>query len=234
MLRPLSVDEFTRPNLLPERIAEHLRGRIAGGHIKPGQRLTEQALTQEYAVSRVPLREALRILSTEGLITLAAHRGATVVGLSETELRELFGVRSAVEEFAARALAENPSARVVAALGQLNRQMKSDVSGRDFEAYERNAVRFHETLVNGSGNGLLISYYGQVERRFRCYQAALAHVPRSATASIREHTTVLKAITQGDPDAAAEATRSHIRNLISRFLGASGPFSAEAASKKST
>src|SRR5262249_21107686 len=99
--------------------------------MKPGQRLTEQALTREYDVSRVPLREALRILATEGLISLSPHRGATVAELSEKELRELFGVRSAIEEFAARALAERPDVSLIGTLTELNQNMQAAVETHD-------------------------------------------------------------------------------------------------------
>ena len=208
---------FARPDLLPERIAEHLRGRIANGSVKPSQRLTELELTREYDVSRVPLREAFRILASEGLISLAPHRGATVIPLSEKELQELFGARSAIEEFAARKLAEDPDAHVIAELRALNRSMKTAVARLDLSGYERDNYLFHETLVQASGNGLLASYYAQVKVRFRRYQTVLAVVPKSSGTSIKEHESVLVAIARGEPGAAAEATRKHIQNLISRF-----------------
>jgi DNA-binding GntR family transcriptional regulator len=217
-----SDNPFARQDLLPERIAQHLRARIASGSVKPSQRLTELELTREYDVSRVPLREAFRILATEGLISLAPHRGATVIPLSEKELRELFGARSAIEEFAARMLAENPTAPVVHELRTLNQNMKAAVGRLDLVAYERDALLFHDTLVQACGNDLLASYYTQVKVRFRRYQAVLAVVPKSAGASIREHERVLLAISRGEADAAAEATRKHIQNLITRFQGGHG------------
>ena len=219
-----ATEQFLRADLLPERIAQHLRAKIANGEIKPSQRLTELGLTREYAVSRVPLREAFRILATEGLISLAPHRGATVLPLSENELRELFGLRSALEEFAARVLAESANAKAAAGeLRALNQRMKVAVDYNDLSAYEREAVQFHEALVQGSGNGLLAAYYSHVKVRFRRYQAVLAVVPRSAIASIKEHERVLSAIARGEPDAAAEATRNHIQNLIGRFKSADIP-----------
>lgn len=74
--------------------------------------------------------------------------------------------------------------------------------------------------MQGSGNELLAAYYSQVKVRFRRYQSALAVVPKSAIASIKEHERVLSAIAPGEPDAAAEATRNHIQNLIGRFKSA--------------
>jgi DNA-binding GntR family transcriptional regulator len=217
-----SDNPFARQDLLPERIAQHLRGRIASGSVKPSQRLTELELTREYDVSRVPLREAFRILATEGLISLTPHRGATVIPLSEKELRELFGARSAIEEFAARTLAGNPTAPVVQELRALNRFMKAAVGKLDFAAYERDNFLFHDTLVQASGNDLLASYYAQVKARFRRYQVVLAVVPKSVGASIKEHERVILAIAKGEADGAAEATRKHIQNLIARFRAGPG------------
>ena len=211
------TDGFSRPDLLPERIAHHLRRKISGGLVKPGERLTEQALTREYDVSRVPLREALRILATEGLISLSPHRGATVTELSEKELRELFGVRSAIEEFAARTLAEKGDRAALKELVDFNRRMQLAIEARDTTAYEVLALQFHDLLVKASGNELLTAYYGQVKIRFRRYQVVLANVLASSLASIREHRKVLTAISHGEPDAAAAATRDHISSLIGRY-----------------
>src|SRR5690606_16491937 len=87
---------FTKPDLLPERLADWIREEIVIGRFKPGERLMEQALAKECQVSRVPLREALRIVAADGLVTLAPHRGAIVTPLSDTELIELFGLRMAL------------------------------------------------------------------------------------------------------------------------------------------
>ena len=95
--------------------------------------------------------------------------------------------------------------------------MKAAVSRLDLVAYERDNFLFHETLVLACGNDLLASYYAQVKVRFRRYQTVLAVVPKSSGTSIREHERVLLAIAKGEPDAAAEATRKHIQNLITRF-----------------
>src|SRR5688572_6233184 len=94
-------EAFARPDLLPERLAEWICGEIIRGRFKPGERLVEQTLAKECQVSRVPLREALRIAASEGLVTLAPHRGAIVTPLSDAELVELFGLRMALEGFAA-------------------------------------------------------------------------------------------------------------------------------------
>ena len=92
---------FQRAGLLPERLADHLRDQIASGALAPGRRLVEQDLAGALQVSRVPLREAFRILCAEGLVTLSPHRGAEVSSTSQEELEELFEVRAMLESRAA-------------------------------------------------------------------------------------------------------------------------------------
>jgi DNA-binding GntR family transcriptional regulator len=86
---------FARPDLLAERLSGWIRDEIVSGRMAPGERLVEQALAKRCNVSRVPLREALRMVASEGLLTLMPHRGAMVTMLSDQDLSELFDLRMA-------------------------------------------------------------------------------------------------------------------------------------------
>src|SRR3954468_13668215 len=81
---------------LPEQIAAQLAARITAGTYQPGQRIMEQALAAEFSVSRGPLRDALRLLEKDGLVTIIARRGAQVTKLSIQEVREIFDIRVAL------------------------------------------------------------------------------------------------------------------------------------------
>src|ERR1700730_5960979 len=97
---------FTDPGLIRERVVDALRDAIIAGRLKPGERIRERDLVSLLGVSRSPLREAIRILETEGLITSLAHRGAGVRELSATDLRDMLDVRIMLESFAARLFIE--------------------------------------------------------------------------------------------------------------------------------
>jgi DNA-binding transcriptional MocR family regulator len=86
MARKPVLSEFERAELLPTKLAGYLRAEIVAGRLKPGDRLIEQAIAETCGVSLVPLREAMRILATEGLIVISPHRGASVNLLSDAEL----------------------------------------------------------------------------------------------------------------------------------------------------
>ena len=93
---------FTDPGLIRERVVDALRDAIIAGRLKPGERVRERELVALLGVSRSPLREAIRILETEGLITSLAYRGARVSDLSAADLRDMLDVRIMLECFAAR------------------------------------------------------------------------------------------------------------------------------------
>ena len=131
------------------------------GRLAPGARLVEAELALSCGVSRVPLREAFRILATEGLVDLSLHRGATVRPLSETELQELFGVRMAIESFAAATLARRGDSAALARLRKLVRDMRASISAGDTGAYHQLAASFHECFVEAAGNALLTATYGR-------------------------------------------------------------------------
>ena len=96
---------------LPEQIAARLSERITGGTYAPGRRVMEQEVSAEFAVSRGPVREALRLLEKEGLVTILPRRGAQVTRLSIPEVREIFDIRAALNGLRDRQIAEGPERR---------------------------------------------------------------------------------------------------------------------------
>ena len=203
--------------LLPERIASALRQAIVDGVLSPGARLPEQDLATHMGVSRVPLREAFRMLAGEGLVLIQPHRGAVVSARSDAQLRELFSVRAMFEAHAVRSLAGTRPKGALAALEAMVADMKSAVRAKKFDEYSRLAARFHDLTVAECGNGLLARFYAQIRTNLRRYQALMSELPESPAKSIREHEKILAAIRAGDADGAARAAEMHIGELVHRF-----------------
>lgn len=113
----LFADQDTPTLTVPEQIAAAIGDRIIAGDLTPGSRIVEQELAAEFAVSRGPIRDALRILEREGLATILARRGTVVTELTTDEVREIFEVRAALIETAARTMVESGNRDYLAILG---------------------------------------------------------------------------------------------------------------------
>lgn len=215
----MSIDRisFQGSELLPERIAGTLRQAIVDGVLAPGARLLEQDLSRRMGVSRVPLREAFRVLAGEGLVSIQPHRGALVAGRSDDELRELFEVRAMFESQAARLLARRKDSATSDALEAMVEGMKAAVRAKKTGEYVILAARFHDTLVGECGNALLARFYEQIRTHLRRYQKAMVALPELPARSIREHEAILAAIRAGKGEAAARLAEQHIAELVQRF-----------------
>ena len=175
--------------VLREQVKDVLLHRIASGELKPGQRLVETRIAHELGTSQAPVREALRDLEQLRLVESEPFRGARVRAFGDEELVEVYPVRAALEELAAR---------------EATRRLGGDVT-----ALARHDIAFHRLIVEAAGNQVLeqcwkslglegaitITLYGtSVEPE----EAAELHVP------------ILEAIRSGKPGAAARAVRTHV------------------------
>ena len=232
----MSLDRFEVEGntLLPERIASTLRNAIVGSVLAPGARLEEQGLAKRLGVSRVPLREAFRVLAGEGLVVIQPNRGAVVSGRSEGELRELFAVRSMFESEAARLLARSRPPAVLDALDAMISDMKRAVRVRRHDEYARIAAQFHDLMVAECGNHLIGQLYDRIRTNLRRYQLMMADLPGSPAKSIREHETILAAIRTGKAAAAARAAGMHVDELVQRFEQNRPPVASPVAKGVST
>jgi DNA-binding GntR family transcriptional regulator len=227
-LRGRRTGEFERSELLPTKLAGYLRAEIVSGRLKPGERLIEQAIAEDCGVSRVPLREALRILATEGLIVISPHRGASVNTLSETELVELFGARAAIEGFAAMNAAIKQPKFALVSMRKILERMRAAVKLDDRVTYYSLAAEFHTELVQAGGNAVIVRMYEQIRHQLSRYQAAMSAMPDLPSRSNVEHARILKAIESGDEQAARAAAEGHITALVEQFQQAKGDVGARA------
>src|SRR5881394_2764943 len=128
---------------LYQRVAERLRDRIVSHAMAPGSWIDEQALTAELGISRTPLREALKVLAAEGLVTMKPRRGAYVTEVSERDLSEVFHLLSLLESDAAAVVAQEASDEQIAELAALHQKLEATIADRDafFAANERFHMR---------------------------------------------------------------------------------------------
>jgi len=199
---------FEKPTTLAVEIARHLREQIMSGALTAGERVNETKVTQALASSRSPVREALRILESEGLVTLEPHRGARVRKVSDAEAVEILQARAVLEGLAARQAAERIDAagkRYLSAC--LARQRELLELGDLLGASDANAD-LHAALLELSGHGtaqrLIRALHSQTVR----YQYRTILIPGRSAASAEEHTAIVDAVIGGRPEDAESACGS--------------------------
>ena len=186
---------------------------VKDGRYAPGQRLVEADLTAELGVSRGPLREALGRLAAEGVLEIEPYRGALVRRLGREDVLDLFQIREVLEGEAARLAATlidegDHRARLVAAIAAVD----GFLDRNDSVGYMDENSRFHELIVELSGNKLLARLIGQLQvHAFRLLFRRMVVEDTAVENSIAEHDQVAAAILAGDPRAAERAMRHHVR-----------------------
>src|SRR5262249_35831758 len=131
---------------LHDELVERLRDMISTGALPSGQKIQEMALCQRFGVSRTPLREALKVLASEGIVTLQPHRGATVASLSLAELEEVFPVMGALEALSGEIACRRISDREIAEIAALHRTMVGHWSRRELQAYFKLNQAIHQAI----------------------------------------------------------------------------------------
>lgn len=200
---------------------EAIKHGILEGEYAPGQRLIEAELTQRLGVSRGPLREALRRLAADGLIDIEPYRGATVTRLSRAGLADLFQVREVLEGLAARLAAERIDVDGNRARAERMRdELRRPPEAADANAYLEDNDRFHQFVIDLSGNTVLARQVSQLQLPpmrsafFRLINAELN------AQSVAQHAAILDAVLEGDAGRADRAMADHVRRtaLISHRL----------------
>lgn len=202
-----------------QRVASELRRDILRGAYAPGERLTEEFLSERYDVSRVPVREALRVLEAEGFVTIQPYKGVTVTVLTPQDAADLFAVREVVEQLSARRAADGAAAEDLAFL--------RDVIRRGFEAEAAHLVHeharlntvLHTRIAQMSGNPSLHSLLRQLAAKIEwLYTADVDH----RDTSWEEHVEIVDAIEQGDVERAGELMAAHVARSRASYMATFG------------
>jgi DNA-binding GntR family transcriptional regulator len=203
---------------LSKVVSEKIRGQILAGRLKPGERLIEDRLSAELGVSRVPVREALRGLSMEGLVRLEPNRGASVTEVTPQLLAELVEVRTLLEALNARLAARRHDPEIVALLQDtLRRGNEAAQSGMADQLAQLNA-EFHERLAEASRNSVLSDIMRSL--RERTGLAFSINGRARAREDWKEHAGVLAAVIEGDEEIAALLAARHVKNAATAFAQA--------------
>jgi len=192
-------------------VADALRDAILRGHLRPGERLKEDVIARELAVSRTPVREAIAMLQAEGVLEAPQHRGAQVRSYSPSELEEIYDLRSILEGYAACRAATRITP---AELTRLRRSCEAMEKLRpdDLEHLVRENGIFHDTILDAADAGRLNSMVNQIRAVPLIYQSYAWYTPEQLKLSLEYHWRVLDALEKHDADRAERDMRHHLTN----------------------
>jgi DNA-binding GntR family transcriptional regulator len=197
--------------VLREQVKELLLARILDGTYAPGDRLVETRIAQELGTSQAPVREALRELELLRFVESKPYVGARVREVSEKELAEIYPVRAAIEELAAREGAVRLDGRVEGLRAELEAMHRAADAGDLHEQVEAD-VRFHRLIVEASGNGTLLEVWNSLRVEARTVITVLATgVDRHELAEM--HRPILDALARRDPEEAGRVVRDHLEHF---------------------
>jgi DNA-binding GntR family transcriptional regulator len=200
----------TKPATLAETIRQKLADEILQGVYSPGARLDETGLAKRFKLSRTPVREALRQLTSAGLVDIRPRRGVVVSLPSDTTLAEMFEVMGELEASCARLAARRMSPAERVRLELVHGRAHEAVRNNDRNTYRLLNFEFHDVIYQGAHNAFLLATTLGIRQRIAPYRRAQFAMQDRLMKSYEEHEAIVAAILDGDAKTASEVMRSHV------------------------
>ncbi len=197
-----------------ELVVERLRQMILTGELASGSRLVQSDLAQAMEVSTTPVREALRDLATEGLVRFDPHRGAVVPELSFDEFKEIYEFRMALEPMAIRKAVKSVTPELLRRLDELHNRMLVETNPATWVQLNRD---FHMSIYEAAVSPRVAAIIRSLQDASVMYVGVALGARGLLSEANEGHEAILAAVAAGDPDAAAEATLSHLQSSMNAF-----------------
>ena len=195
------------PKALYEEVAEQLRQRIFRRELEPGSWIDELKIAEEFGISRTPLREALKVLAAEGLVTMKVRRGAYVTEMSEKDLRDVYHLLSLLESDAAGVVAERATPEQQQTLLDLHAELESAAGNR--EAFFSVNERFHMALLDMADNRWRSQMVADLRKVMKLNRHNSLFKQGRIEDSLSEHRAILDAMLSRDPEGTRRAMQAH-------------------------
>ena len=203
-------DTLLAPRALYQQVAEKLREQIFARTLEPGSWIGEQKLALDYGISRTPLREALKVLAVEGLVTMKVRRGAYVTERPAQDVQQAYRLLALLESDAAAEVAERGSPADIAELRRLHDELEQQAGQRD--AFFRSNEAFHLRLLALAGNRWRLQIVGDLRKVMKLNRHHSLFKQGRLAESLAEHRAVMQALERRDGPEAARLMRLHFSN----------------------
>lgn len=207
-----------RRKSLHQELAEEIKTLIVGGTLAPGTKVPEQGLCERFGVSRTPLREALKVLASERLVSLEPNRGAWVAAITPDDVREIYPVMGALEGLAGELACERMSDADAVELRALHDKMVAAYRKRDRAAFFALNRRIHETILHAAHNKTLIAQYSGLAARVRQARYVARMTEAQWERAINEHEAMIQKIEARDGAGLSRVLREHLDHKAETVL----------------
>jgi DNA-binding GntR family transcriptional regulator len=198
--------------MLHEEVVSRVRAMLLEGEIPPGARIPERELCDKLAISRTPLREALKVLAAEGLVVLLPHRGSRAAKLTDEDVQDLFEVCQGLEALAGELACERIDDAHLSEIRVAHNAMLVHYHERDLTQYYRRNRQIHEAIVAAAANPVLSAMYESVTARIRRARYVTPMSPQRWAMAIEEHEGIINALARRDGVSLAHILRAHLRH----------------------
>jgi DNA-binding GntR family transcriptional regulator len=227
--RARTAEAIYRPALHHE-VADRLRELILKGELAPGERLNERALSERFGISRTPLREAIKVLSTGGLVELLPNRGAIVTRLTRTQAEDMFQLMGVLEGLAGELACARASDTDISEIRALHYQMLVHHTRGELAEYFSLNQRIHRKIVDCARNGELASVYQSLAERIRSARYLANFSKERWDHAVKEHGEILAALEKRNGEQLKTILKAHLANkfdVVREFLSESEEAAAE-------
>ena len=198
------------PLALYQEVAERLRQRIFSHELPSGAWVDEQALADQYGISRTPLREALKVLAAEGLVTLKPRKGCYVTEISDRDLDEIFSVMALLEGQCAREAASRADHVAIKELEHIHNKLELAARNHDIDGFFEANQAFHRAVQTLADNRWLLNTIADLRKVIKLSRHHSLFSEGRLEQSLSEHREILVAIVEHKTDAAEKLMRDHI------------------------
>lgn len=205
------MTERIQSRALYMQVADRLRDQIYQHELKPGDAIDEMALCERFGISRTPLREALKVLDSEGLIELIPRKGSFVRNMDIDELNELFPVMAVLEGLCAREAVEHCTEKDLKQLNEMHEKLEIYAENGDIDAYYEQNFVFHQAVQDLSANKWLQRVIGDLRKVLRLARHMQLTIPGRLQASLAEHQQIMKAFNENKAEMADQCMQQHLK-----------------------
>jgi DNA-binding GntR family transcriptional regulator len=212
------LETHIKQKSLVDYIIQDLEDKINGGILKPGERIVEETLCKAFGVSRSPVREALRILESQGYVVREPRKGVSVSKVTAKEIEDTYRIRANLESLAVYIAVMKKDPKVLQELNKIHRKMiELATEGKVSGAYFNLNLKFHKTLVDACDNKRLIQMIDTFVKQTKRYRLQILSIPGRIGASLKNHEMIVRSFEAGDAKKAEALRKDTILKNIRTF-----------------